>query len=203
MPRGPAPTRHLDPREDGYTVIEMMVAMSALAIALTIFTSLLINVQTNVGAQTDRSVNEDQGKLAMEQLDREIRSGNILYDPLVDDPTGFRLRVYTQTNGTPFRCVEWRVSGGDLLRRQRDPGYGLPWPANWRIVAEHVVNVDRGVKAFTLDPDPTKGFRTLDVTIIVNVDPSHPTSDVKLSQAITGRNTSYGYPVSVCDPKPS
>jgi prepilin-type N-terminal cleavage/methylation domain-containing protein len=188
--------------EHGYTLLEMIIATAVLGLAVTVLGSVLISVQTSVGQETDRSINNDQAKLAVEQLDREIRSGNILYDPLLEDPNGHRLRVYTQSNGIPFRCVEWRITQGQLIRRERTPGFGLPWPNQWRVVAQDVINVDRSVKAFHLDPDPSKGSRVLDVTIVVNSDPSHPASDVTVAGAITGRNTSYGYPLAVCDPKP-
>jgi type II secretory pathway component PulJ len=184
------------------TLVEVTIATAIMGLAAAAFVSVLISVQTGLGAETGRSVNNDQAKLAVEQLDREIRSGNILYDPLADDPDGHRLRVYTQSNGVPFRCVEWRVADGRLLRRERAPGNGLPWPSAWRTVADDVVNVERDVTAFRLDPDPTKGSRTLDVTIVVNSDPAQASADVTVTQAITGRNTSYGYPLAVCDPRP-
>jgi hypothetical protein len=59
------------------------------------------------------------------------------------------------------------------------------------------------VHAFELDADPLKGGRTLRVTLLVNEDyDDHLGSTFELTQALTGRNASYGYPVSVCNDTP-
>ena len=61
-----------------------------------------------------------------------------------------------------------------------------------------------GSPSGSLDADPLKGNRTLNVTLTINSDYTHyPTSTVTLQSAFTGRNTSYGYPVSVCQEAPS
>lgn len=211
------------------TLVEMLIAMAVLGIIVPIFLTSLISVQTRVGRQTDRSLTNDQARLAVEQLDREIRSGNLLYDPKDETPAYMSLRVYTQTNAstrTPGnRCVQWRIVGGQLQRRD----WSITWRTDgvvsgWRVVADHLVNqtVSPAVPVFKLDPDPAKGYtcvancsdpnpanrryagRSLVVTLLVNEDASSG-QNVRLQSSITGRNTQYGYPVSVCDdiPPPS
>ncbi len=66
-------------------------------------------------------------------------------------------------------------------------------------MADDVVNRDPtvNVKAFSLDPDPAKGGRTMVVSLVVNSN-SKSGQNVKIQQSITGRNTEYGYPSSVC-----
>jgi type II secretory pathway component PulJ len=196
--------RRVARREDGFTVMELVVATFIMGVVSLVFTTTLSSVQRSVSAAGNRSLNNNNARLAVDQLDREIRSGNILYDPLTDDPAGFHLRIYTQTNGEPFSCVQWRIASGQMQRRERQPGNGGPWPAQWHVVAENVVNATSNpqVKAFQLDPDSNKGKRTLDVTIVVNSTPSNPATRVRVVDSITGRNTSYGYPSTVCDPLP-
>ena len=208
------------------TLVEMLIAMAVLGILVPIFVTSLISVQTRVSRQTDRSLTNDQARLAVQELDREIRSGNLLYDPKDETPAYMSLRVYTQTNATTRtpgnRCVQWRIVGGQLQRRD----WSITWRTDdivspWRVVADHLVNqnVSPVVPVFQLDPDPAKGYtcvancsdsnqsndrfagRSLVVTLLVNQNPSAG-ADVRIQSTITGRNTQYGYPVSVCDDVP-
>jgi hypothetical protein len=86
---------------------------------------------------------------------------------------------------------------GQLLTRRWDPQGGEG--TTWRVVATGIVNKELDVPAFALDPDPLRGDRTLRVTLRVNEDIDRfPNATFELTQALTGRNTSYGFPVSVC-----
>src|SRR5204862_813 len=76
---------------------ELMVVVALTGVVLTIFLGTLMSVQTAVGKETDRSDSNDQARLAVEALDREIRSGNLLYAPTAG---GMNLVIYTQTNAT-------------------------------------------------------------------------------------------------------
>jgi type II secretory pathway pseudopilin PulG len=195
------------------TLIELTVSMALLSIAAVVFLSTLVFVQRAVDRQSTRSVTNDQARLAMEQLDHEIRSGNLLYDPaLENDPAngiyaGMSLRVYTQTNAnirTPGnQCVQWRILNKVLWQRH----WATNWrddPAtlvtNWTIVANSIQNqsVTPQVPAFALDPDPAKGGRVIIVSLLVNSSTVSGSSNVLVQESVTGRNTEYGYPSQVC-----
>lgn len=192
------------------TLAELMVATFIFGIVMLAFTSTLSSVQRATVAQDNLSRTNDQARLAMEQLDREIRSGNVLYnpaDPLAGYDPYFYVRVYTQSNapsrGT-FSCVLWQIDDqGRLLSRSwppNDPGAATPW----RIVATGIVNMqlDPQVPAFELVDEDTS--RTLRVTLRVNDDlEHHPSQTIEIGEALTGRNTSHGYPASVCATTPS
>jgi prepilin-type N-terminal cleavage/methylation domain-containing protein len=199
--------------EEGYTLIEMTTAMTILALVSVIYLAVMASVQKDFERQSDRSFDNDQARLAVEHLDREIRSGNVLYDPsLENDPgngvyPGMSLRIYTQTNANirnpGNRCVQWRVLGGELQRRD----WATTWQVDgnvtpWRVVAENIVNQPNPpnpptVPVFGLDPDPNKGGRTIVVTLLVNEDPDSG-SAVRIDHSLTGRNTQYGYPNNIC-----
>ena len=199
--------------ESGFTLIEISIVLGILSLVMAIFLPTLYAVQKGFESQSDRSQNNDNARLAVEELDREIRSGNVLYNPGSEsDPAnqiypGMSLRIYTQTNANNrnpgFRCVQWRVAGGLLQRRD----WTTTWRSDgivsgWRIIAEHVVNQPNPptppvTPAFQLDPDPAKGGRTVIVTIMVNQNASSGRT-VTLQASITGRNTEYGYPNNVC-----
>ncbi len=181
------------------TLVELVVTTAILGVVLTAVMSLLFTVQTAFTRQSNRSETNDQVRLAIEQLDREIRSGNLLYDPSTENDSpngifpGMALRVYTQNNATTRapgnRCVQWRIV------------------EQWRIVATGIMNqtVSPQVAGFALDPDPSKGGRTLIITILDNTNTSSNTTlgnTVKIQESVTGRNTSYGFPSSVCSDIP-
>jgi len=194
------------------TLIELTVSMSLLAIVSVVFLSTMVFVQRAVGRQGYRSITNDQARLALEELDHEVRSGNLLYDPsLENDPingiyAGMSLRIYTQTNAnirTPGnQCVQWRILSAQLQKRNwatnwRDDPSTLV--TNWTIVADGVMNrtVSPQVSAFALDPDPAKGGRVIVVSLLVNAGTTAG-SNVLVKESITGRNTEYGYPSNVC-----
>jgi type II secretory pathway component PulJ len=197
------------------TLVELAVSMSMMVVVSVIFLTALTSVQRGVERQTDRTTTNDQIRLALQQLDHEIRSGNLLYDPQNEsdpDPThevvpSMSLRIYTQANADirnpGNQCVQWRITSAGELQSRR-------WATNWRddpatlvtsfrVVAENVVNRDPSVNqpAFTLDPDPAKGGRTIVVSLFVNAN-SNSGQNVNIKQSVTGRNTEYGYPSNVC-----
>jgi type II secretory pathway pseudopilin PulG len=194
--------------EGGFTLTELVIVITMLLVVTATFLTVLDSVNRGVIRQQDRSISNDQARLAIERLDREIRSGNLLYDPADEALADYSLRIYTQANATTrtpsFQCVQWTIEDQLLLRRFWPPGE--PGSASdWRIVAENVVNRDvvPPQPAFALDPDPDKGGRIVDVVLLVNSTPDDPANrTVRIETSLTGRNTSFGFPEDVCDPAP-
>jgi len=67
--------------ERGMTLVELIVAMSILAIAMVILLSALTTIQGATVREDVRSRTVDQSRLAMQTVDRQVRSGNPLYPP--------------------------------------------------------------------------------------------------------------------------
>jgi prepilin-type N-terminal cleavage/methylation domain-containing protein len=196
--------------ERGMSLVEVMVASIILGVVVLVFTGTLASVQKAVVNQDNLSRTNDQARLAVEQLDREIRSGNVLYDPADEDPPFdpfYTVRVYTQTNApsrNTFSCVLWEITDAGELRTRRWPPDDVTAATAWRVVATGIVNRELGVPAFELDTDPLKGERTLSITLRVNEDfKNRPSQTIEIQESLTGRNTSYGYPVSVCGTTPT
>lgn len=217
MPRAmSAHARRLRRDERGMSLPELLIAMSILSIVLLVFGSVLATVQGAVVRQDSLSQTLDQSRLALQQLDREMRSGNVLYDPALENGTGpgaivscsgcvagYTLRVYTQTNSN-FKCVLWKIDANQNLMTREWPPLNVSAAHPWRVVATGVVNRVLGVSAWTLDSDVLKGGRTLNVTYAVNNDLTHQAAQtVRVASSLTGRNTSYGYPTNVCQTTPS
>jgi prepilin-type N-terminal cleavage/methylation domain-containing protein len=193
--------------ERGFTLVELVITMSMLLVVIGIFFGTLERVWRGVLRQEDRSNANDQARLAVEQLDREIRSGNVLYDPAAEVPAGYSLRIYTQANAstrTPaFQCVQWRIDERELIRRSWPPGEPGE-VTDWRVIATDVVNEDEAQPAFSLDPDTDKGGRIVDIVLLVNSTPGDATNrTVRIETSLTGRNTSFGFPANVCEPLPA
>ena len=76
--------------EEGFTLVEMVVAMGILSLVLIVFFSTLSAIQGAVARQDTLSQTNDQARLARLRLDREIRSANIIYDPATESykPSG-------------------------------------------------------------------------------------------------------------------
>jgi type II secretory pathway pseudopilin PulG len=195
------------------TLSEMLVSMMIMLIVAAIFGAVMFQVQKGYNRESDRSQDNDNARQAVEELDREIRSGNVLYNPAQEnDPTngvypGMSLRIYTQSNANTrpgFRCVQWRITSNQELERRA-------WPTNWRddpgtlvsgwrIIAQHVVNRTDNpqVTAFALDnSDSAYGSRLVTVTIVVD-DKASSGSEVRIQSSVEGRDTTFGYPNSAC-----
>jgi prepilin-type N-terminal cleavage/methylation domain-containing protein len=211
-----AVARRLRREERGMSLPELLIAMSILSIVLLVFGSVLATVQGAVVRQDSLSQTLDQTRLALQQLDRELRSGNVLYDPALENGSGvgaivscsgclpgYTLRVYTQTNSN-FKCVLWKIDANQNLMTREWPPLNVSAARDWRIVATGVVSRTLGEVAWTLDTDVLKGGRTLNVAYAVNNDLIHQAAQtVRVASSLTGRNTSYGYPTNVCSTTPS
>jgi type II secretory pathway pseudopilin PulG len=198
--------------EEGITLVEVVVATGILGIVMLVFTSMLGSVQQAVVAEDVRTRLNDQARLALADLDRQIRSGNLLYDPSIEagtvDPfgvtaSGYMFRVYTQTKydtNDDARCALWLIDDDERLLYRYWPVLDPDEATDWRVVAEGVVNRQTSTSAFTLDSTG----RTITVTIKANADYAHdPSATQTFTQSLTGRNTSFGYPNNVCQDLPS
>lgn len=186
--------------ETGATLVETLITMALVGVVLGMFLTALEQMQSGVVRAEGRSARNDEVRLALAQMDREIRSGNVLYDPIdeVPDPANdilpsMSMRIYTQSNA-PTRnpgnqCVQWRVSGGTLQTRMWADAPSPP-ATPWRTVARDIVNRDlpTPVPAFALDPSYHK--RVIRITLVVDrADDAAEPQEMQLS--ITGRNTHY------------
>jgi type II secretory pathway component PulJ len=200
--------------EAGTTLIEISMTMLLLGVVMTMFLAFVSSIQNATGRQEARVERNDEVRLALAQLDREIRSGNVLYDPSSetnvsgDVVPGMSLRIYTQAdapNRNPGnQCSQWRITNGVIQTRRwatADPsGSVTPW---WT-VAHNIVNrtVSPQVPAFALDTSSTSyGSRLMKIRLVVDrPDDSAGTQEVDLS--LTGRNTQYKYPLDICSVVP-
>lgn len=202
------------------TMVEMAVALGLLSVVLTIFLTMLVSIQSALSRQTSRSQSNDQARIAVQELDREIRSGNVLYDPSAEnDPThfiypGMALRIYTQANAPTRetaslpgeRCVQWRIkystatSAYQLQRREWAQSGGFPVSGSdtpWQVIVSSVMNraVSPQKPAFSVDPNK----RIVNIALLANNN-SQRGNVVELDTTVEGRNTTYQFPNECGDP---
>jgi type II secretory pathway component PulJ len=194
--------------ERGTTLVELMVVTGLLGGVLSIVFAALVTMQNTENKVNIRKQSDDQVRLAVEQIDRQVRSGNVLYDPSAEGSNagsgiaaGFSMRIYTQANGVQ-RCVQWRVTGGQLQSRS----WAQTWQTDgqvsaWRTVSDHIVNTT-SQPPFALDSSSGFGSRLINVDVIANVR-SDTGSNVEAKTSVTGRNTQYGYDPVVCNTIPT
>jgi prepilin-type N-terminal cleavage/methylation domain-containing protein len=214
--------------QSGYTLIEMLVVMSLMIGLLTVVFSILITISTQTRDNLARTRAVDQAQLGLMQIDRQIRSGNVISDPALESSTGsgvptyYSLRVYTQTDGV-FQCVQWRVAYpvgsayGKLEYRSWKPTWqAIGGVTPWQTVANNivkptgatVVESDRSTwPPFFVEAsqaEAASSAQTIRVTLRAK-DPeqSRTAKPATLTSTLTGRNTIYGYQADSCSPIPA
>ena len=209
-------------RDGGYTLVEMLVAMSLFAGVLAIVFTILITVSWQSRDNLARDNSVAQARLALMQIDRQVRSGNVIADPSSDPLLNsgaaqyYSLRVYTQTDGV-YQCVQWRVvfptdpQFGELQYRS----WMKDWltggaVTDWRVVARNVVKPTSAILSssdpstwppFFIDTSFAAGSRAQTIRVTMRLkDPGARASSkpITVTSVLTGRNTVFGYDSDEC-----
>ena len=204
-------------RDEGFTLVELMVTMVVLGLAMSIVTSALMGIQT-LTRDTQGSADANfEARQAIAQIDRQVRSGNVLYSPANEtepatctpDGTdaGSCMRVYTQANGSE-RCVQWQVlqdpdDAGTQILRSRS------WSPTWQTDSNYTgwTTQARGlVSSPTTAPFRLEGAVTASSSrfLVVQFEAKDPRRDdpVVITSSVSGRNTNYGHDGGLCTPAP-
>jgi len=212
-------------REDGgFTLVELLVSMTIFSVLMAIILSLMITMMYQAKDNLGRQRAVEQGRLGLAQIDRQIRSGNLILDPLNDGvaesgvPANYSLRIYTQEGGDD-KCVQWRVifygssQYGQLEYREWSPA-DTTTVTPWSRVASNVVAPQATFAAadsqswppFWVDTTLPTGTDAQNIRITLRMsDPDAKTGSKPqvLTSVITGRNTVYGYPSLTCNLVPT
>lgn len=186
-------------RDGGFTLIEMTIAMMLLMVVLSLVMVSLVSLQRSVSTADARTQTVDQVRLAVEQIDREVRSGNIFYPPF-SSGSNPELLVYTEANGNQ-RCVEWQVdtTSQALQSRSWTPTWqtdGSPSTVPWSTIATGVTNTLSN-PPFSLASTTIYGGRILNIDITTNATNSQSAGSA-ITDSVEGRNTVYGYSADSC-----
>lgn len=199
--------------EAGMTLIEISITLLLLGMVLGMLFQSLVSVQTSVERQITRNDRNDRLRLALHAIERQVRSGNVFSDPaLANDPSNgiapnMSVRVYTQADAattTDSVCIQWRIHDERLESREWSPQWRTDdYTTGWRTIVEGVKNrtVSPQVPAFVMPSGSEYGRRILEVTLVAEGEGTDEGVQ-QLGSSITGRNTGFGYPVSICDDAP-
>ena len=188
------------------TLIEMMTVLAMLGLVIGFILSFLDASQKNFDRDASRSQTNDEIRLAVQSLDREVRSGNVLYDPSQESYApgdvvgGMAVRIYTQSNDT-FKCVQWRITSSQQLQRrdwspdwQADPGSLVH---GWNTIATGVRNRADNLGAAFSRPSTN----LMVVNFWSNNDPTAKKGQaVDVKASISGRNTIFYTSNQLCGP---
>jgi len=210
--------------DEGFTLVELLVSMTIFSVLMALILSLMI---TMLGQSTDnlgRQRAVEQARLGLSQIDRQMRSGNLILDPSLDGfaeanvPANYSVRIFTQEGGVD-KCVQWRViyddvtsKFGQLEFRSWDPLSTLT-ATNWSRVASNVTKPEGTFSA--ADPESWPPFwvdttaaateaQSIRITLRMS-DPSAK-SNAKaqvLTTTVTGRNTVFAYSPLKCSTVPA
>ena len=162
MPRAPRPA----PGDEGYSLIEVMMAMLCMSILMTLVTSAVIQIYHSVNGVDALSSAQTQVDTTFGRLDKELRyargisnPGTVGGDPYVE---------YLLSVDSVDTCVELRLhtATGELQRRQWTKNQTPLAPTGWQTLASSVT----ATTPFTVTPADSKtvdGFRYQRLTLNV------------------------------------
>ena len=210
--------------DEGFSLIELLVSMIVFTIAISMIYAVVNLVQTKTSKVESSAEAVSQLRQGLADIDRQVRSGNVLYapgneavgvdstigctTPLADPNSGSCMRIFTQVDGIA-RCVQWQLLGdsnrpgtAQLRSRFWTPKWQtMPLGAvsGWRVVARGLA-ASPSKAAFTLAGGGVYGARLLEVHLEA-VDPRRSTPII-ITSSLAGRNTNYGYDAGQCTPVP-
>ena len=214
--------------DSGVTLIELTIVMALFSLLLAMVFTIMITLTYQAEDSLARARAVEQVRLGIAQIDRQVRSGNLIRDPADDSeadsgvPKYYSMRIYTQEGTGDPRCAQWRVyfdgaadKFGDLQFRSWEPD-DLSSVTAWSIVAQNSVEPPLGTTPdpdnpktwppFWVDPSVNPGTVAQNIRITLRMNDPSADADAKaiaVSTIVTGRNTVFGYSDTFCDPAPN
>lgn len=198
--------------DEGLTVIELMVAMALLLVGLSMFVTVLFAVQQTSARQLELGRANDQARLALQEIDRQVRSGYVAsMTPIPGADASARIYTEARMRGDTDKpqCVAWVLFGEGsgpqtLYSRSWPAGTAAPSSfsptAGWNVIATDIVNTTNGdgdsqtfdlVKTDVKKPlggtDVSIG-QSLTITLWVNPSSTRASQVTKVSTTVTSRN---------------
>jgi prepilin-type N-terminal cleavage/methylation domain-containing protein len=185
--------------EGGFTLVEMMAVMIILLAILAPLTGSLVSAQTAQLDQTRRLDAQENARLALDRMRKDIHCAHGVTDPYANDSGGYTI-VMTETNTTGVAecpglvqtnasAVQWctvPVAGATdryQLFRENDPDNQCDG-AGATFMTDYLTS-----PAIWASPTCVIGqYATVEVTMPVDVDPSRRPGAYQLSDQIALRN---------------
>jgi prepilin-type N-terminal cleavage/methylation domain-containing protein len=182
----PAGLRRGVPDDDGFSLIEVVVSMTIMAIIGAIFTAGMVQVYRTVTGTDERWIAQGQVSQALMRLDREVR-----YASYIGATSPGRPYVeYQMMNDVTQQCVQLRIAstanGSQLQRRTWTQGQTPVVPTAWARLATGVTSA----APFTrIDPTDTLTHQQLRLVLTATADTTAKQSDVTYTALNTNQNS--------------
>lgn len=217
-------------RDDGYSLTELLISMAIFGILMAITFTVMIQFSQQTSYTVSRTETLQQARLGIAQIDRQVRSGNVILNPENDETAGvpgfFSMRILTDAEDET-RCAQWRVIDededgyGDLEFRDWDPGYpSVTDVTDWTAVANNLVAMDVSPESdadidrdnpetwppFWVDSDVAGDTQAQFVRITLRLKDPQERLDAKptsVTTVVTGRNSIFTHPTDSCKDVPT
>jgi prepilin-type N-terminal cleavage/methylation domain-containing protein len=145
--------------DQGFTVIELMIAITIFGIFITIVTSSIISIM-KASTKVQVTAQSTSGELAVfQRLDHQIRYSDSINWPGVGAPSGdtyieFRTPASSTVGGTNPLCTQWRydIATRSLQSRTWNDVTGATPPAAWETDLTNMPNDGGATYPFQLLP---------------------------------------------------
>ncbi|HET9657929.1 MAG TPA: prepilin-type N-terminal cleavage/methylation domain-containing protein [Kineosporiaceae bacterium] len=177
-------------REDGgYTLVELLVAMSLFAVLIAIYMAGIVQMTRSTNRVRNVTSSTDEGRRAFDRFDRQIRYASAVNRP-VEVGSDWYLEFQTTATGSGTGlCTQWRLlASTDQLQLRTWSDVSSPTATTWTTVASNVVNDPASQQPFTFHPaDSTYNRQRVDLLLVVGN--SQP-GGAQVQAAFVARNTS-------------
>ena len=168
--RGSAPALS---RQEGFTLVELLVAMSIMAIAVTAILGVVFSVQRGVERQVDISQRQDRARLVTESLDREVRSAAAMGVSNSGQTLSLLSLSNLVTRGAPSTgvCAQFAVANGNLYKRWWIPPMTVAGTKAWTLVVTGIATTSNAfaLPATIANPAGTTPFDVAGRILQVNL----------------------------------
>lgn len=180
--------------ERGFTLVELVLTMFVLGLVAAGAGGVLTTVNRAALASDRSGSAKDRAVSALGRLESDIRSGAIVSDPALPDPScvpsgapGRCLRVLVVGSDGTGRCVEWRLDGEALERRSWLAPSGAR--STWEVVADGFLDGSLTSDVRTFRVDSLSGGRTVEVTLFLQGGDGAAGEPVRVETSVTARNS--------------
>ncbi|HEY6795553.1 MAG TPA: type II secretion system protein [Kineosporiaceae bacterium] len=174
--------------DGGFTLIEMIVAMSLMAVLIAVFMGGVIQMTKDTSRVQNVSNSADQARRAYDRFERTARVASEVNRPVLVGTTWYlEFRTTATGTSTPL-CTQWRMAGGThLLQRRTWDDVASPTVSDWETVATGVTDGASTQQPFTMSPaDSTYGRQRVAFFLAVT---NGSAGSAQVSGLVVARNT--------------
>lgn len=179
--------------EAGFTLVELMMAMSVFLVFLTIIVSSVISITAASGRAQVVAQSSNGVLVVFQNLDRQIRYADSINFPGAGATAGSRyveFRVPASPPSVIATCVQWRYwPATKSIQSRQWPESSAPSP-NWATKVSNVIDTGAATYPFKLTPAANGGSATQQLLLAISSGTATFTAGASISSTFVARNTS-------------